>query len=94
MEAHRPQRKFIRMGAVLDKVGLSRSQIYKLIAEDQFPKQIGLGGRSVAWSEEEVEGWMEQRLMLSRSTSQDTIRTKWATAFKEFSPRLSRPQEH
>lgn len=53
--------RFVRLHAVMRMVGLSRSQIYKLIGEGQFPGQIRLSSRSVAWIEGEVIAWMRDR---------------------------------
>lgn len=55
---------FIRTpgGEVKDKVGLSRTAIYKLIAAGAFPRQISIGPRTVAWSQDDLEVWIEERL--------------------------------
>jgi prophage regulatory protein len=42
--------------------GLSRSTIYRLISEDQFPPPVSLGGNSVAWIEHELEQWILERI--------------------------------
>lgn len=51
--------KFLRLNQVMAMTGLSRSSIYLAIAESRFPKQVSLGGRSVAWINDEIEQWME-----------------------------------
>ncbi|MFM2589494.1 helix-turn-helix transcriptional regulator [Vibrio sp. TBV020] len=56
--------RLIRLDEVRDIVGLSRATIYRFIKQGDFPKQISLGGRAVAWDEREVFDWVEQRLML------------------------------
>ncbi len=43
-------RRLLRLPEVKEKVGLSRTAIYKLIAEGQFPRQVCIGPRTVAWS--------------------------------------------
>jgi prophage regulatory protein len=55
-------RRLLRLPEVRQKVGLSRSAIYKLIAEGQFPRQIPIGPRTVAWYQEDLERWIEERL--------------------------------
>ena len=57
---------FLRLPAVKKRTGFESSQIYKLIKQGQFPKQINLGPQSVAWLESEVSDWMEQRILESR----------------------------
>ena len=57
---------FLRLPAVKQRTGFGRSQIYNLINQGQFPKQIHLGPQSVAWLESEVTEWMKERIRLSR----------------------------
>lgn len=54
--------KFLRLPAVIEATGLSRSAIYKKILLDQFPAQIKLGQRSVAWLESDIQEWIEQQI--------------------------------
>ena len=56
--------KFLRIGDLQEKVGLSRSQIYKLIADGDFPKQNKLGERISVWEESKVEEWMVLKINL------------------------------
>lgn len=55
-------RRLLRLPEVRQKVGLSRSAIYKLISEGQFPRQVAIGPRTVAWVQEDLERWIEGRL--------------------------------
>lgn len=56
---------FLRLKQIIERTGLSRSTIYKMIQEGKFPRQVDLvGGRSVAWVENEIENWMKHRLEL------------------------------
>lgn len=48
----------IRLKEVMDLTGLSRSTIYKYIAEGQFPIPVALGDRCVGWVESEVHDWI------------------------------------
>ncbi|MBF4227639.1 AlpA family transcriptional regulator, partial [Vibrio anguillarum] len=43
--------RLIRFREVLTMTGLSRSSLYRFIEENQFPTQVQLGGRAVAWVE-------------------------------------------
>ena len=61
--------KFLRISDLKEKVGLSRSQIYKLIADGDFPKQDKLGERISVWSESEIEEWMRRKVHLGRVTN-------------------------
>jgi len=40
----------------------SGGPIYKLIAEGHFPRQIPIGPRTVAWCQDDLERWIEERL--------------------------------
>jgi prophage regulatory protein len=46
------------------KVGLSRSQIYKLIQQEQFPRPVKLGEKVSVWVDSEVEEWMSKQVPL------------------------------
>ena len=51
---------------ILARTGLSRSTIYKYIAEGVFPRSISLGYRSVGWVESEVNDWILARIEFKR----------------------------
>ena len=57
----------LRLPAVKSRTGLSRSSIYLRISEGTFPKQVNLGSRAVGWLEEEIQEWIEQQVIQSRS---------------------------
>lgn len=46
---------------VRDLTSLGKSTIYRLISEGRFPKPIRLTARRVAWSEEALRQWIDQR---------------------------------
>jgi len=52
----------LRLKDVMTKTGLSRSSVYKYIAEGKFPKPVHLGERTVAWVESEIEEWLMTKL--------------------------------
>ncbi|ENM5894245.1 AlpA family transcriptional regulator [Vibrio mimicus] len=58
--------RLIRFREVLTMTGLSRSSLYRFIEENQFPPQVQLGGRAVAWVEGEVQDWISQRVINRR----------------------------
>ena len=51
------QYQLIRLPQVKEITGLGKSTIYRLIEEGDFPKQVYLGARSVAWVKSQVEDW-------------------------------------
>lgn len=54
--------KLIRIKDVMNRTGLAKSTIYKYMKLGQFPQQILLGVRSVAWVESEVETWINDNI--------------------------------
>ena len=50
--------KLLRLAAVKELTGLSRSSIY---AECSFPRPVKIGPRAVAWVEAEVCQWISAR---------------------------------
>ncbi|WP_416220927.1 helix-turn-helix transcriptional regulator [Bdellovibrio sp. SKB1291214] len=57
-----PSNNILRLSEVSDKVGLTRSSIYRFLKTGCFPKPINLSSRSVGWLESEVNLWIEQRV--------------------------------
>jgi prophage regulatory protein len=52
---------FLRLRAVVRVTGLSRATLYRLIANEQFPRPVQLGPRAVGWRLADVEAWAEVR---------------------------------
>lgn len=59
--------KILRLPSVKESTGLSRSTIYLRMANNEFPRPISLGGRSVGWLEEDINKWLEIKIEASRS---------------------------
>ena len=47
---------------VTSRTGLSRSSIYRLIDEGDFPKAVKLGKRTLSWPDTEIEDWIQAKL--------------------------------
>ena len=56
----------LRLEAVKERVGLSRSTIYARVKCGEFPAPIALGARAVGWLESEIEEWLSERIRQSR----------------------------
>ena len=50
--------RFIRLPEVLNRTGLSRTEVYRRMDEETFPKVIPLGKRSIAWRSDEIDAWI------------------------------------
>ncbi|MHC5062307.1 MAG: helix-turn-helix transcriptional regulator [Planctomycetota bacterium] len=53
--------RFLKIGEVMSRVGLSRSGIYRAMKEEDFPIQFKVRGSAARWSADEIEEWMERR---------------------------------
>jgi prophage regulatory protein len=54
--------RFLTKREVLALIKLSKTTLYKLIKEGNFPKQVRINGcRNVMWSEYAVHCWMEEQ---------------------------------
>jgi prophage regulatory protein len=58
--------KIIRLPAVKDQTGLSRSSIYLRMSKGTFPQSISLGDRAIGWLEEDINQWLEQCISASK----------------------------
>ncbi len=45
-----------------ERVGLSRSEIYRLIGLQRFPRPVPLGERVVAWDSDEIDAFIRSRI--------------------------------
>ena len=64
-------KKLIRLPAVKDKTGLSRSSIYLRMSKGEFPNSISLGGRAVGWLDESIDQWLEQCIAASKAANHE-----------------------
>ena len=68
-----PKHRFIRLPEVMSRTGYGRTSIYRKMEDGSFPKSLKLGGppkdpnefdsRAVAWVEDEINHWIEDKLM-------------------------------
>ena len=50
--------RIIRMNTVRDRTGLSRSTIYRKIAEGTFPAQLKISSNGSGWHESDLNRWI------------------------------------
>lgn len=53
--------RLLRLPDVVLCTGLSRSSIYALQGEGKFPQSVKLSLRAVAWSQHQIQRWIEGR---------------------------------
>jgi len=61
------QTRLLRLEEVKERVGIGRSQIYKLMQDGRFPRCIKVGGRASAWVAAEVDDWITKCIEDSRA---------------------------
>jgi prophage regulatory protein len=64
--APRPHEQFLRLPAVIERTGRSKTAIY---TDPTFPKPIKISKMSSAWLESEVNEWMAERVKAARDAS-------------------------
>ncbi len=50
--------RIVRLKTVLARTGLSRSTIYRKIAEGTFPPQIKISINGAGWKESDIDRWV------------------------------------
>jgi len=53
--------RILRMREVIQRIGLSRSTIYKLMENDKFPRPMKLGSQAIGWRDSDIETWIASR---------------------------------
>jgi len=61
------QPRLIRYREVMSQTGLSRSYLYELTKNGEFPASVKLSERSSAWIESEVQQWINGRIEAARA---------------------------
>jgi prophage regulatory protein len=56
-----PDKRIYKLSDLIAIYSMSRSSIYRAMAEDDFPKPIKLTSRSIGWWREQVEEWFASR---------------------------------
>jgi prophage regulatory protein len=59
--------KILRLPEVKTRVGLSRSSIYQMIQQKEFPSPIPIGARAVGWLDSEISEWLTKRISARES---------------------------
>ena len=66
--------RVLRVRDVCERTGLSRTAMYRLAKEGQFPKPIRLTTRRSGWLSEEVDEWIAARIAESRKVESATTK--------------------
>jgi prophage regulatory protein len=61
LQAEATAAMLLRLNTVIHMTGLGRSTIYRLMAEDKFPRPVRIAKRAVAWRRGDLERWSAAR---------------------------------
>lgn len=53
----------------MEKTGIGRSSIYAKVRDGSFPPPIQLSQRMIAWIEDEIDAWMEERITARKAAA-------------------------
>ena len=62
MEQHITPRRALRIDSVIDRTGVSKTHLYRLINEKKFPRPVKLSERVSVWDAELVDRWLADKL--------------------------------
>lgn len=57
--------RILRLDAVLDRTGLTRSTLYRKMLTGAFPKNIKISDRCAGWRESAVQQWLRNPIFYS-----------------------------
>lgn len=58
--------RILRVPDVKRITGLSRTTIYRMVKEQEFPASIKLSKKAIGWPESVVNKWIQQRVAAGR----------------------------
>lgn len=53
--------RILRRSQVEDQIGLSRSSIYQMMSDGDFPLPIKIGKRAIGWKQQDIIDWLDNR---------------------------------
>lgn len=65
-EVRRAEKRLIRIQEVSRRTGFGRAMLYRLMKEGEFPASVKLGRKSVAWDNDQITLWIEERIAGAR----------------------------
>ena len=66
--------RIIRITAVLERTGLTRSTLYRKIHGGTFPRQVRISTRCAGWYESAVNAWLKNPMFYSASDQPEESR--------------------
>lgn len=62
-----PKTRFLTAKQVCERIGLSRTTVYRMELAGEFPKSVPLSPCRVVWVEAEIEAWQQQKIAEARA---------------------------
>ena len=56
-----PAPRIVRMPEVVERIGISRGSVYRMMNAGQFPKSVKLSERAIGWRESDLNDWLASR---------------------------------
>lgn len=66
--------RIVRLKTVLSRTGLSRSTIYRKIAEGTFPAQLKISTNGAGWRESDIDRWVDDPISWRPRQEGDEVR--------------------
>ncbi len=57
--------RILRINAVLERTGLSRSTMYRKMQDGTFPKNVQISTRCAGWRESAIDAWLRNPMFYS-----------------------------
>lgn len=55
------QRKALRINSVIERTGVSKTHLYRLIQAEKFPRPVKLSERVSVWDASDVDQWLASK---------------------------------
>ena len=62
------ERVMLREPAVVAKIGASRSSLWSWVRSGKFPSPVRLSENIVAWSSDDVEAWIDEKILATKKS--------------------------
>lgn len=70
MQTEIPER-ILRINAVLERTGLSRSTMYRKMQDGTFPKNVQISTRCAGWRESAINAWLRNPMFFQATDYPD-----------------------
>lgn len=72
----RTEPRILRLTEVLERVGLGRSSVWRMVKEERFPAPRRLSTKAIGWLDKEIDDWLKARRGTTDSPKHASEKTK------------------